>query len=161
MTPVEQVGAVEIPAYLSVVVIYHYIGRKPSASLLLSVLVVCVASSAFIPQGTHHHETHDLPLLHHTMSRVLNESMFTSACDLAVADLTTVILTVTTAGKFAVTTLFNMLYIYSSELYPTDARVMGLSVSSCFARVGSVLSPFAVELVRARHRPAPRTRLCL
>ena len=54
---------------------------------------------------------------------------------------------VVTSGKFAITTIFNMVYIFASELYPTSVRALGLSVSSFCARVGSVLAPFAVELV--------------
>ena len=66
-----------------------------------------------------------------------------------VAEQVTLILVITTSGKFAVTTLFNMVYLYTSELYPTSVRAMGLSVSSFFARVGSMLAPLAVDLVSA------------
>ena len=64
-----------------------------------------------------------------------------------VSGVTWLILVLTTSGKFAVTTLFNMMFIYASEVYPTSVRAMGLSASCFFARIGSVLAPFAVELV--------------
>ena len=43
-------GVVEVPAYLSVILIYRYFGRKPSASLLLVAAATCVGLTAFIPK---------------------------------------------------------------------------------------------------------------
>ncbi|KAG1691675.1 Organic cation transporter protein [Nymphon striatum] len=57
-------------------------------------------------------------------------------------------LTVTFAmiGKFGTTLGFTIVHIYSSELYPTVVRNIGLGTSSMLARVGSMLSPFIKEL---------------
>ena len=50
--------------------------------------------------------------------------------------------------KFAVTTLFGMIYLFTSELYPTSVRAKGLSICSFSARVGSIVAPFTAELVK-------------
>ena len=64
-----------------------------------------------------------------------------------VAVWTGLVLLVVMCGKFAVTAIFNMMHIFASEMYPTSVRTMGLSVSSFFARLGSMLAPLALELV--------------
>jgi len=50
-------------------------------------------------------------------------------------------------GKFGVSTAFAVLYIYASELFPTEVRNKGLGVSSVAARVGGILAPFVTFLV--------------
>jgi len=46
-------------------------------------------------------------------------------------------------GKFAITGSFAMIYLYAAELFPTVLRNSGMSFSSFWARVGSVIAPFA------------------
>ena len=43
---------------------------------------------------------------------------------------------------------FEVLYIMSSELFPTVVRNVGMGASSACARVGSMLAPYIVQLVR-------------
>ncbi|XP_076142584.1 organic cation/carnitine transporter 2-like [Alosa pseudoharengus] len=54
------------------------------------------------------------------------------------------VLTVTLAmiGKLCVTGAFTFVYFYSTELFPTVVRNMGLGVSSMASRIGSALSPY-------------------
>jgi len=50
-------------------------------------------------------------------------------------------------GKLAVSTSLALLYVYTSELFPTEVRNKGLGVSSVAARIGGVLAPFVTSLV--------------
>ncbi|XP_031443379.1 solute carrier family 22 member 4-like isoform X1 [Clupea harengus] len=45
-------------------------------------------------------------------------------------------------GKLVVTGAFSFVYFYSTELFPTVVRNMGLGVTSMAARIGSTLSPY-------------------
>lgn len=44
-----------------------------------------------------------------------------------------------------------MNYLYSTEIYPTEVRQIGLGVNSAVSRVGSMLSPFVKELNEMTH----------
>ena len=49
-------------------------------------------------------------------------------------------------GKMFVSGAFEVLYIISTELYPTVVRNVGMGTSSACARVGSMLSPYLANL---------------
>ncbi|XP_048736820.2 organic anion transporter 3-like [Ostrea edulis] len=54
----------------------------------------------------------------------------------------------TLVGKAAITGSFSTIFLYTPELYPTNLRNVGIGVSSAFARVGGMLSPFAGTLAK-------------
>lgn len=45
---------------------------------------------------------------------------------------------------------FEVLYIFSSELFPTVVRNTGMGTSSACARAGSMLSPYIAQLVSVK-----------
>ncbi|XP_069754330.1 organic cation/carnitine transporter 2-like [Narcine bancroftii] len=49
-------------------------------------------------------------------------------------------------GKLATTCAFGMVYVYTSELYPTAIRNTGIGVNSMASRLGSILSPYIFYL---------------
>ncbi|GFT10802.1 organic cation transporter protein [Nephila pilipes] len=59
------------------------------------------------------------------------------------------------AGKFCVTGSFGLLYLYTSELFPTVVRNVTLGSCSMCARIGSILAPFVRELGKATHPAVP------
>ena len=58
------------------------------------------------------------------------------------------IVTLAMIGRFAVSYIFSVIFIYTSEIYPTALRTISLSVCATFARVGGVIAPYLILLVR-------------
>ena len=50
-------------------------------------------------------------------------------------------------GKFASSAVFCALFTFSAELFPTEVRSMGVSVTSMIGRIGSVVAPFLNMLI--------------
>ncbi|XP_005098669.1 solute carrier family 22 member 8-like [Aplysia californica] len=50
-------------------------------------------------------------------------------------------------GKVGITGSFNVIYLYTPELFPTNLRNMGLGLAYLGARLGGMLSPFAELLM--------------
>lgn len=43
--------------------------------------------------------------------------------------------------------LFNFVYIYTAEVYPTTIRTLGIGTASAWARVGAMLTPFVAQVL--------------
>eukprot|EP00058_Branchiostoma_floridae_P006628 XP_002592116.1 hypothetical protein BRAFLDRAFT_59470 [Branchiostoma floridae] len=70
------------------------------------------------------------------------------------SDLFPLTMTLAMIGKFGIAASFNIIYIWTGEIYPTVIRNLGLGVSSMWARVGGIISPF-VALLADSWRPLP------
>lgn len=66
-----------------------------------------------------------------------------------------VVVTLAMLGKMTITSAFQVLALYSSELFPTEVRIRGTSIAFMMSRLGSMASPFITEYLGARHSWAP------
>ena len=55
--------------------------------------------------------------------------------------------TIITIGKFAIASAFSMIYVYSTEIFPTVLRTAGLGSCSACGRAGAFVATFAGLLV--------------
>ena len=60
-----------------------------------------------------------------------------------------IILTLAMFGKFCASMSYAIIYLFSSELFPTSIRNTGMGCCSMVARVGSMTAPFIIGLVRS------------
>jgi OCT family organic cation transporter-like MFS transporter 4/5 len=49
-------------------------------------------------------------------------------------------------ARFGVTSIYSIMYTYSTEIYPTTIRAKGLGINTLFARFAAILVPIIVEL---------------
>ncbi|XP_042857513.1 organic cation transporter protein-like [Penaeus japonicus] len=68
---------------------------------------------------------------------------------------TWVVFSLALVGKFFITGSYNILYLVSSEVFPTCIRSRGLNLSSTMARLSSILSPFIIQLAGQTYWWAP------
>lgn len=50
-------------------------------------------------------------------------------------------------AKMTISAVFVELFLYSSEIFPTEVRIQGLSTGLFASRCGSILSPFFNDLL--------------
>ncbi|XP_063045679.1 organic cation/carnitine transporter 2-like [Engraulis encrasicolus] len=62
------------------------------------------------------------------------------------AELSGLTVTLAMMGRLVVTGAYAFVYVYSTELFPTVVRNMGLGVSSMAARIGSGVSPYVAHI---------------
>jgi OCT family organic cation transporter-like MFS transporter 4/5 len=58
-------------------------------------------------------------------------------------------ITVTLAmlGKVGISAAYAIIYVWSAELYPTVIRNAGMGLSSTFANIGGMISPYLADIV--------------
>ncbi|XP_068221444.1 solute carrier family 22 member 3-like [Palaemon carinicauda] len=66
-------------------------------------------------------------------------------------------LTVVMIGKFLITSAYQVIYLYCSELYPTTLRTRGLGLTSMMGRLGAIISPFINDKLGGYHWAIPST----
>ncbi|XP_028290854.1 solute carrier family 22 member 13-like [Gouania willdenowi] len=69
-------------------------------------------------------------------------------------DLPLVTTVIAVLGKFAATSSFSIVYVYTAELYPTVIRQNGVGLNGMFARVAGIIAPL-VKLLNVYHYTIP------
>ncbi|KAM7361199.1 organic cation transporter protein-like [Cochliomyia hominivorax] len=69
-------------------------------------------------------------------------------------DMNWLIVTFAMIGKFAITSSFGTIYIFSAEQFPTVVRNVGIGASSMVARIGGILAPY-LNLLGQIWKPLP------
>ncbi|XP_006821786.1 organic cation transporter protein-like [Saccoglossus kowalevskii] len=110
-------GAVEIPAYILSAFAIDIWGRRiPLCTFHIIGGVACILTG-FIPE-----ETSDG------------------------TDLSTLVVVIAMTGKFGIAGSFAIVFLYSTELFPTVIRNLGVGASSFSSRIGGILAPLIVLL---------------
>jgi len=58
-------------------------------------------------------------------------------------------------GKAGATAAFNGMYVYTTEIYPTEVRNVGLGMCSTIARISSMIAPYVGGLFGELWAPLP------
>ncbi|KAK4315039.1 hypothetical protein Pmani_013710 [Petrolisthes manimaculis] len=110
-------GLLEVPSYLLLWAMMVFVGRKRSLALLYFICAVCIFLVMAIMMLLPHEEG------------------------------LTAVVVLSQAGKVAVTAAFQLIWAYTSELYPTRFRSLAVGQSSVCARLGSLLSPYINDIL--------------
>ncbi|KAB7503767.1 Organic cation transporter protein [Armadillidium nasatum] len=65
------------------------------------------------------------------------------------------VITLAMIGKLCISSAYQILYLISSEIFPTEVRLQGLGTSNLVARIGAASSPFITDLLGASYPWAP------
>lgn len=118
-------GAVEFFAYTLVIFITKRFGRKRPLLAYFTMASVFMIGAGVIPYFT------------------ANSDWLYVASALAIA------------GKFAMGGLFSVIFLYTSELYPTIIRNIGMGACAFWTRVGGVVAPQLIVLGTGGHKSLP------
>ncbi|XP_050688962.1 organic cation transporter protein-like [Eriocheir sinensis] len=66
-----------------------------------------------------------------------------------------VVMTLALTGRMCISAAFQLLYLYSVELLPTEVRLQALGFNTIASRLGSMISPFVTELLGPVYPLAP------
>lgn len=111
-------GIIEVPACIVTSFLLHRFGRKRPFLGLLVLAGIFVLSMCFFPPKT----TIDSYLVY-------------------------IPVLLSTVGKFCITGCFAILFLYVSELFPTNLRNQALGITSFFGRLGNLLATFTLYIV--------------
>lgn len=131
-------GFVQIPGLLLPLIIMDRIGRRYSLCASMLVCAICMGASAAIGSG----KSTNLPI--YPLCYYGYNYKFFSEDDYAGS------LTLFLIGKLAITCSFQILYFFTSEIFPTNVRNSLLSLCSMVGRIGSMLAPQTPLLVSDR-----------
>ncbi|ODM96193.1 Solute carrier family 22 member 8 [Orchesella cincta] len=67
----------------------------------------------------------------------------------------TMIIALSLFGKFVIGGAYALIYLYATELMPTLLRTYGLGTASMVGRVGSIITPFIVDVLGKDNRTYP------
>ncbi|XP_068227218.1 organic cation transporter protein-like isoform X2 [Palaemon carinicauda] len=70
-------------------------------------------------------------------------------------DLSWLVMTLAMVGKMCISAAFQVLYLYCSELFPTEVRLQALGSATIASRIGSMTSPFITEVLGPIYPRAP------
>ncbi|XP_042893134.1 organic cation transporter protein-like [Penaeus japonicus] len=63
------------------------------------------------------------------------------------SDLGWLVITLAMLGKFSISAGFQILYLYVTELFPTEVRLLAIGTSAIPSRIASTISPFVTDLL--------------
>lgn len=69
--------------------------------------------------------------------------------------LTWVITVLSLMGKFFSTGFYGLIFLYTVELFPTPVRNLAVGTGAMLSRLGSVVAPFIIDLLRNYHESIP------
>jgi len=111
-------GLVEVPAFIFIILTFWRIGRRTILCASFGITGVVLLLRLVIP------------LLH-------GEASTLRSLDTACAMI----------GKMSASAAFVTMYVYSTEVYPTVIRSLGLGGTSMMARIGGVVAPFLAQVM--------------
>lgn len=140
------VAAIEVPAHMLQFFMLDRWGRKPvvCVSMLLAgtslICTLCISTGESIQNWSKGLRRSD-------KNRNIRIRFSNVNVNIVFADMQWLVVVLAMIGKFAITTVYDAIYIFSAELFPTAVRNAGLGACSTAARLGGVAAPYINLLV--------------